>query len=74
VESLNTLQRILNSIATTLDSGGPNLAVVLQGFVLFFALLALVMLAYGILYNGRVLHGAFGLLVRLALVSFALAR
>ena len=32
MDSLNTLQRILNSIDTSLDSGGPQLYAVLMGF------------------------------------------
>ena len=74
MESLNTLQRILNSIATTLNSGAPELYGVLMGFVGLFTLLALVLLCYGLLWNGRVLPSALGLLVRLALVTFALTR
>ena len=43
----NTLQRILNSIAGTLASGAPELYAVITGFLLFFALLGLVILCYG---------------------------
>ena len=56
-KSLNTLQRILNSIAHSLGSGAPSCIAVITGFLLFFALLGLVILCYGLLYNGRVLSG-----------------
>lgn len=73
MESLNTLQRILNSIAGTLSSGAPGLHAVITGFLLTFVLLALVVLCYGLLYNGRVIAGALGLLIRLSLVAYALS-
>jgi type IV secretion system protein TrbL len=74
VDSLNALQRILNSIEGSLNSAGPQLTAALSGFMTFFLLLALVALCYGLLWNGRVLHGAFGLLIQLALVSWALTK
>lgn len=74
MESLNTLQRILNSIALSLDRGTPDLYSVLTGFMAFFFMLALVMLCYGLLWHGRVIGGALGLMIRLALISFALTR
>ena len=74
MESLNTLQRILNSIEASLGSGGPQLYGHPDGFVALFALLALLLVCYGMLWNGRVLPSAFGLLMRLALVTFALTQ
>ena len=71
MDSLNALQRILNNIEGSLASAGPHLTALLAGFLALFSLLALVALCYGLLWNGRVLHGAFGLMIRLALVSWA---
>ena len=74
MEGLNTLQRILNSLATTLDGGGPQLSTVLMGYVALFAMFALIAMCYGLLWNGRVLPSAIGLLLRLALVTMAMAK
>lgn len=74
MDSLNALQRILNNIEGSLTSAGPPLTAVLTGVMALFCLLALVAMCYGALWNGRVLHGAFGFMIRLALVSWAVTK
>ena len=74
MDSLNALQRILNSIEASLSSGGPPFATMLMAYLGFFTLLALLACCYGMLCNGRVLQSALGLLIRLALVTCALTK
>src|SRR5262245_9329444 len=74
MEGLNTLQRMLNSMEHSLGAGGPDLLAVLDGLLLCFLLFAIVIAAYGLLYNGRVLWVGMGLLVRLSLISLALTQ
>jgi type IV secretion system protein TrbL len=70
--SLKTLQDMIDSMETTLSSGGPALYSVLMGYLGFFLLLTLVMTAYGCIAHGRVLTGALSVLMRLSLVYWAL--
>ena len=55
MESLNTLQRILNSIARSLASGGPELLCRDHGLPVVLCPARPRDLCYGLLYNGRVL-------------------
>jgi hypothetical protein len=65
MDHLGALQRILNSIAYSLDGGGPQLYAILMGFVALFFMFALLVACYGLLWNGHVLLSALGLLMRL---------
>jgi type IV secretory pathway TrbL component len=70
-QAMGALQRILNDIAAQMDAGAALLHPVLMGYIAFFGALALVWVAYALLYNGRTLESALGLLIRLTIIGFA---
>lgn len=73
-QSIGALQRILNDIAASMNLGGALLHPILMGYIALFGTLAVVWVAYALLWNGHALPSAIGLLVRLTLVMWTLAR
>src|SRR5262245_37577445 len=68
----STLQRLLDLLRDNINAGTADLYTVLNGYLTFFTLLALVWLAYSLLHHGTGLSRVFPLLVRLAAVLWML--
>lgn len=70
-QGFGLLEQILKALTTTLERGLGDVHPVVMGYITLFLCFALAMLAYGILVNGRAIQGAVSLLVRGALVVWA---